>query len=113
MYLDYKKVGSRIAARRKELGLKQWQVNEMAGLSDKYLSNIERGTSVMSLDVLMKLCTVLQTTPDNLLLGALTEPAHEKESCLYNNKIRNLNETQKKLASSLLDWIASLNLSTQ
>lgn len=31
-YIDYKEVGQRIAARRRELGLKQWQVNELAGI---------------------------------------------------------------------------------
>ena len=41
MYVDYKEVGKRIAARRKSLGLKQNAVNEAAGLSDKYLSNIK------------------------------------------------------------------------
>ena len=40
MQTDYTVIGKRLAARRKELGLKQSQVNEMAGLSDKYLSNI-------------------------------------------------------------------------
>ena len=70
-YVNYKEVGKRIAERRRELGLKQWQVNEMAGLSDKYLSNIERATSVLSIDVLMKLCVALKTTPDSLLLGTI------------------------------------------
>ena len=41
MYTDFKEIGRRIAARRKELGLRQGYVNEDAGLSDKYLSNIE------------------------------------------------------------------------
>ncbi len=113
MYVDYKKVGMRIAARRKELGLKQWQVNEMAGLSDKYLSNIERATSVLSVDVLMKLCAVLKTTPDALLLGALNEPKNEDTSSLIENKLRGMSETQKQLAISLLDWIASQDLTIQ
>ena len=56
MYVNYKELGRRIAARRRELGLKQSEVNEAAGLSDKYLSNIERATSVLSVDVLMRLC---------------------------------------------------------
>ena len=69
MYTDYRELGKRIAKRRRQLGLRQMQVNEMAGLSDKYLSNIERAVSVPSIDVLMKLCAVLKTTPDELLLG--------------------------------------------
>ena len=55
MYVDYIEVGKRIAARRRELGMKQWQAEQKAGLCDKYLSNIERATTILSVDVLMKL----------------------------------------------------------
>ena len=110
VYVDYKKVGERIAARRKELGLKQWQVNEMAGLSDKYLSNIERATSVLSIDVLMKLCNVLKTTPDYLLLGTENTQETENYHLFFEKKIQNLTPAQRKLAAGLLDWLASTEL---
>ena len=38
MELDYKEIGRRIARRRKELGLKQAEVCDRAGINDKYLS---------------------------------------------------------------------------
>lgn len=108
-YIDYKEVGQRIAARRRELGLKQWQVNEMAGLSDKYLSNIERATSILSIDVLMKLCFALKTTPDNLLLG--TEVSNERDYIKeINSKAEELSPEQASLALSLMDWILSQKL---
>ena len=40
MELDYKQIGQRIARRRKELGLKQVEVCDIAGINDKYLSCI-------------------------------------------------------------------------
>lgn len=46
MELDYSEIGKRIARRRKELGLKQTEVCERAGINDKYLSCIERATSI-------------------------------------------------------------------
>ncbi len=108
-YIDYKEVGRRIAARRQELGLKQWQVNEMAGLSDKYLSNIERATSVFSIDVLMKLCDVLKATPDYFLLGTTLSEERDyiKE---INDKAEELSPEQANLALSLMDWIVSQKL---
>ena len=54
MKIDYKKIENRIAARRRELGMKQAEVEEKAGIGYKYLSNIERGISVPSLDVILK-----------------------------------------------------------
>ena len=53
MSLDYKEIGRRIAARREQLGLKQSEVEERADLSYKYLSNIERGISIPSTEVIM------------------------------------------------------------
>lgn len=108
-YINYKEVGRRISARRHELGLKQWQVNEIAGLSDKYLSNIERATSVLSIDVLMKLCYALKTTPDYLLLGTIQNEERDyiKE---INNKAEELTPAQASLALSLMDWILSQKL---
>lgn len=110
MYVDYKEVGKRIANRRKELGLKQWQVTEMADISDKYLSNLERATSVMSVDVLMKLCNVLKTTPDYLLLG--TTEAHSPEDYEQQLKMHlsSLSPKQIKLVLNFAEWIETQNI---
>lgn len=108
-YVDYKELGRRIADRRRELGLKQWQVNEMAELSDKYLSNIERASSVPSIDVLMKLCEALETTPDALLLGTQRKEVEQGGFAeAAAQKVKLMSAEQAKLALSLLDWILTL-----
>ena len=70
MELDYAQIGKRIAARRKELGLKQTEVCDKAGINDKYLSCIERATSIPSLEVVIRLAQGLDTTPDFFLVGS-------------------------------------------
>lgn len=107
-YVNYKEVGRRFAARRRELGLKQWQVIEMAGLSDKYLSNIERATSILSIDVLMRLCDALDTTPDCILLGT-TEKSDDISAAL-ESRLKRMNPKQMELALSLIDWILAEKL---
>ncbi len=102
-YVDYKKVGQRLAARRHQLGLKQWQVIEMAGLSDKYLSNIERATSKISIDVLLRLCDALDTTPDCILLG--TTEKSEDVSAALESRLRRMDAKQQKLALDIMDCI--------
>ncbi len=106
MYTDYKELGRRIARRRKQLGLSQSRVNEMAGLSDKYLSNIERAVSVPSIDVIMKLCAVLKTTPDELLLGAETPSGMGNIGRVAAMKVEAMPREKQLLALSLLDWIS-------
>lgn len=105
MYTDYKELGKRIARRRKQLGLKQSQVNEMAGLSDKYLSNIERAVSIPSIDVLMKLCAVLKTTPDELLLGTQNAGSIGNVGRIAAMKVDGMPREKQLLALSMLDWI--------
>lgn len=104
MYTDYNELGKRIAKRRKQLGLKQSEVNEMAGLSDKYLSNIERAVSIPSIDVLMKICAVLKTTPDELLIGAGDTVGNVGRIAAL--KVENLSREKQLLALSFLDWLA-------
>ena len=108
-YVDYKEVGKRIAARRRELGLKQWQVNEMAGLCNNYLSNVERATTVISIDVLMKICAALDTTPDALLLGAVADENNDYQLSV-TNRLKQMSSQQARLTLSLMDWILSQKL---
>ena len=110
MYTDYKELGKRIAKRRKELKMKQQEVNEQAGLSDKYLSNIERGVSVPSIDVLMRLCAVLKITPDSLLIGTENMENMGNVGKIAAMKVNNMSRGQQMLALSMLDWIEQQKL---
>ncbi|MGN0548150.1 MAG: helix-turn-helix domain-containing protein [Acutalibacteraceae bacterium] len=71
MNIDFKLLGSRLAQRRRELGLKQFELAEKAGLSNNYLSSIERGWSIPSLETFATLCMSLNTSPDYFLLGTV------------------------------------------
>jgi transcriptional regulator with XRE-family HTH domain len=106
MKVDYKEVGRRIAQRRKELGSKQWQINEKAGLSEKYLSNIERGQSIMSIDVLMKLCVALEATPNNFLLGSFEAVTKKDYEEALLKRVAALDKKKLEVALSLIDWLA-------
>ena len=100
MELDYSEIGRRIARRRKELGLRQVQVCERAGINDKYLSCIERATSIPSLEVVMKLAIALDTTPDEFLTGAVRYESDEWRDVA--DLLRGMDANQLKLAKSLL-----------
>lgn len=103
MELDYSEIGKRIARRRKELGLKQAQVCEKAEINDKYLSCIERATSIPSLEVIMRLALALDTTPDEFLTGSIR---HESEQWRdVAELLRNMNPAKLELAKSFLSWL--------
>lgn len=104
MELDYSEIGKRIARRRKELGLKQAQVCERAEINDKYLSCIERASSIPSLEVIVRLALALETTPDEFLTGAVRYESEEWKDVA--DLLRSMNERQLDLARSFLTWLS-------
>lgn len=108
MTLDYSLIGKRIARRRKQLGLKQSEVEERAGIGDKYLSNIERAISIPSTEVIMRLAIALETTPDEFLVGAVRHPEESWQDVA--ELLRPMNEKQLALARSLLTWLGEQDL---
>lgn len=108
MELDYSEIGRRIARRRKELGLRQNQVCERAGINDKYLSCIERATSIPSLEVIMKLALALDTTPDEFLTGSIRYESDEWRDVA--ELMRGMSSGQLNLAKSFLTWLSEQEL---
>ncbi len=108
MELDYLEIGKRIARRRKELGLRQVQVCERAGINDKYLSCIERATSIPSLEVIMRLAMALDTTPDAFLVGSVRCEGEQWREVA--ELMRSMNPKQLELAKSFLNWLSEQTL---
>ncbi|MGN0609185.1 MAG: helix-turn-helix domain-containing protein [Oscillospiraceae bacterium] len=101
MNIDYCEVGRRMAKRRKELGLKQYQVCEMIDVNYKYISNLETGRSAPSLEMLMDICTALKTTPNYLLLGTEVNISNDT----LTDKISHLDSKSKLLLNDIIDTI--------
>lgn len=108
MDLDYTLIGQRIALRRKELGLKQAEVCERAEINDKYLSCIERASSIPSLEVVMRLALALDTTPDEFLTGSIRYNSDEWRDVA--EILRGMSKKQLELAKSFLSWLSEQEL---
>lgn len=104
MAIDYHEIGQRIAARRKSLGLRQVQVCEKCGINSNYLSNIERAVSIPSLEVFMRICDALDTTPDHLLLGT-TSYGSDGLRQEIKEQLRGLDRKQLLLVKNFISWI--------
>ncbi len=108
MALDYLQIGKRIAKRRKQLALTQAKVAELAEISDKYLSCIERATSIPSTEVVMRLALVLDTTPDEFLVGTARRGGEQWKDVA--ELLRGMNDKQLDLAKSFLTWLSEQDL---
>lgn len=109
MELDYKEIGKRIARRRKQLKLKQAEVEEKADIGYKYLSNIERGLSIPSTEVIMRLAAALDTTPDEFLVGTARREGDEAWKATAE-LLRGMDNKQLELADSFLRWLREQEL---
>ena len=108
MELDYKAIGTRIAQRRKQLGLKQSEVEEAADIGFKYLSNIERGISIPSTEVIMRLALALDTTPDEFLVGTARQGEEGWKDIA--ELLRPMKGKQLDLAKNFLTWLCEQDL---
>ena len=108
MELDYKAIGTRIAQRRKQLGLKQSEVEEAADIGFKYLSNIERGISIPSTEVIMRLALALHTTPDEFLVGTARQGEEGWKDIA--ELLRPMKGKQLDLAKNFLTWLSEQDL---
>lgn len=69
MYYDLKESGKRIAELRKEKGYTQAALADMLGMASKSIAAIETGARGTSIDTLVALAEVLDTTLDYIIVG--------------------------------------------
>ena len=71
MDLDYKAIGKRIKIARIKADLTQERLSELVGISPTHLSNIETGTTRVSLTTLVGIANALSITSDDLLCDSV------------------------------------------
>lgn len=108
MKADYSKIGKLIKYRREKLDLTQAVLAERCGITEQYVSNIERAVSIPSTEVIMKLAAAMDTTPDEFLVGSSKYPGEEWKAVA--EKLRPLDGKQLALTSSFIDWLKEQQL---
>lgn len=73
MELDYKSIGKRIRIARIQADLTQEKLSELVDVSPSHMSNIETGTTRVSLSLIVNLANVLSVTPDDLLCDSVVK----------------------------------------
>ena len=73
MELDYKAIGKRIKIARIKADLTQERLAEMVEISSTHMSNIETGTTRVSLTAIVSLANALSVTVDDLLCDSVVK----------------------------------------
>ena len=77
-----KEIGARIRELRKENGLSQLELADKVGCSETHLSNIETGTTKVSLSALVRIANALSVSVDNFLADNLVSARPQLENDL-------------------------------
>jgi transcriptional regulator with XRE-family HTH domain len=110
------KIGTTIRAHRLQKGLSQGDIEKKTGLLRCYLSRVENGHTVPSLDTLSKIALALdlpiaQFFADDSLGGPMTTQHLSDDELRFLTQIRryssNLNESDRKLLLAMVKKFAS------
>lgn len=104
MELDYKAIGKRIKIARIQNDMTQERLAEAAGLSPTHLSNIETGTTRVSLQTLVGIANALHVTADNLLCDSVVECKAQFEKDI-EWLLQDCDEYEIRIIRDLLDAI--------
>ena len=105
MPLNYRKIGQNLAKHRKALKLRQYEVCERANINYKYLSNIETARSIPILEVFIRLCNALETTPDHILAGSISQTKHSAQDEVILNKFHLLSMDNQRLCLEFMELL--------
>ncbi len=99
LVLDLHTIGNNLYKVRKSRGLTQVEVAEKAELSDRTYADIERGSVTMRVDSLLKICTALRITPNDILTAENDAEITEQNIV---DAIKDRSTSEKKTALKLL-----------
>lgn len=100
LIIDTREIGNKLLAIRKRSGMTQMEVAEAADLSNRAYADIERGTSNMRVDTIIKICNALHITPDEILTSNTGEMTARQEE-IYQ-RLNNCSPKDKETALQLL-----------
>ena len=108
LIFDLRKIGNKLLAIRKRIGMTRAEVAEAAGLSDRTYAEIERGTVNMRTETILRICKDLHITPDEVL----TEESNALPICQADllERLNSCNPKDKDTALQLLSvYLKSLD----
>lgn len=109
--VDYKGIGMRIRAVRREKKMTQEQLAEAVGVGVTHISHIETGNSIPSLQVMVDIINTLECSADELLcveidqarplvnnwLTELAEGCNDTEIKMISDMVRSLKSSMRRL----------------
>ena len=108
LIFDLRTIGTKLLTIRKRMGMTQAEVAEAAGLSDRTYADIERGSVNMRTETILRICSVLHITPDEILTEESASLAARQAE--LTERLTTCNPKDKETALQLLSvYLKSLD----
>lgn len=104
MELDYKAIGKRIKIARIKADMTQEQLSEKAEISPTHMSNIETGTTKVSLTTMVALTNALNVTMDDLLCDSVIHAKAQFEHDL-SDLLADCNEYEIRIMKDVMETL--------
>lgn len=101
--INFKLIGQRVKNARREKGFTQESFSELLGISTEHLSRIETGAYRPSLQLIEKICCVLEITEEELMFGNKSDT---KATTELTNKIACLSPQKQQAIELIIDLIS-------
>ena len=101
--LNYVEIGKRIKLKRKQLKITQEKLAEIIDVSTSFISEIERGTSISSLQTITKIAQTLDLSLDYLIFGITMS----NSNTTFYDILKTIPEKNHELYISLCEDIAN------
>ncbi|QUH27971.1 helix-turn-helix domain-containing protein [Vallitalea guaymasensis] len=105
--IDLNLLGKNIKQYRLKKELTQEKLAGLTGLSIQYIGNIERGNTTASLETIMKICLVLEITPNQLLITSSSPTSN----ALTEQILDSLSDKSPKFLHHIIGYIEFLQQS--
>ena len=101
LFEDKKFVGLKLRQARVAMQLSQEQLAEKIGISEKHISNIERGQNYPSLDTFLRMCLVLNLSLE--YFGISVKDSTNKDREILLKKVYSASDSRLKSYLTILD----------
>lgn len=100
--IDKKNIGTVIKQARKKAGLKQYELAEMAGFSEKHLCRIENGKYLPKLEHFLSIVSILNLKLDDFGINSINKEMSSDKTNLIN-KILTSDDKLVKIYSEIFE----------
>ena len=102
--MDQGSLGKRLRSCRAKCGLNIVECSELADISEKYLSDIERGAKVPRLETFVRLLNALSASADDVLQDSLLVGYVPKSNAL-SKRLDSLDATHRRQALEIFEVV--------